>query len=173
MSADSPDNPNVHRKSPVPALDRQVLLGFIALLVLLFILLNRIASGFFPDARLFPFVMSVAGTFFALVAFIRVWSGREPGVDPHATVALDAAETAAIYRSALAYLALFALFYFGIWVLGFRVAAGLFVFAFIRYSGQSYRNALLFALAGLLLVESIARLLQLVLPAGLWTLISI
>jgi hypothetical protein len=165
---EKPENPG-----QPPGLDRTVLLVFVGLLGVLFLWLNRIADGFMPDARLYPFVMTLVGGMLAAVAFIRVYQGKEPILDASSGKQADDRQDMQIYRQAVAYLLYFTAFYLGIWLLGFRVASVLSVFGFMRYFGQSNVMAGVYALAGLALVETLSRLLQLVLPSGFWHLLGL
>ncbi len=149
--------------------DKKLLLVFLVLLGFGFIVLNRQANGFLPDARLYPYVITWIGLFFVAFSALRLWQGKEPNEDAQNGKTDDdtEAQVRATYKSTLFYLALFSGFYLAVWLIGFRVAAGLFVFFFMRSFGHSYRWALVYALLGLLMVEGLAFILSLSLPFGL------
>lgn len=152
----------------IPSADRFVLLGFIAFIAILFFTLNRLANGFFPDARLYPYVMTIIGLTLAVLAFIRVFTGKEPfadipGSDPNSN---GLQQMWVPYGKAGFYLSLILVFYVGIWFIGFRLAAVIFVFCFVRFNGQTLLSSALYATAGLIMVEILGRILQLALPGG-------
>lgn len=149
--------------------DKRLLLSFIATLTLLFIVLNREANSFFPDARLYPYVMTVIGLAIAAFSVYRVLMGKEPNKDAQngKEWSLSAEGTRHGYKKTIIYLAMFSSFYLGIWIVGFRVAAIVFVLVFFRSFGHNYRWSTVYALTGLLLVEGLSRVLGLVLPPGL------
>jgi hypothetical protein len=149
--------------------DKTLLLAFIAVLSLLLIVLNREANSFLSDARLYPYVMSIIGLVLSALSIVRVIMGREPTVDPQSGKDWDlsAEHTRDAYQKTLIYLLMFCGFYLGIWLFGFRLAAGVFVFGFIHSFGHSYGRSALYALAGLAMLEGLSRLLSLTLPNGL------
>ncbi len=149
--------------------DKRLLLSFIATLTLLFIVLNREANSFFPDARLYPYVMTVIGLAIAALSVFRVLLGKEPNKDAQngKEWTLSAEGTRHAYKKTIIYLAMFSSFYFGIWIMGFRIAAFVFVLGFFRSFGHNYPWSVVYALTGLMLVEGLSRVLGLVLPPGL------
>ena len=157
------------------SLDRKTLIGFVTAVGILFFVLNRDANGFLPDARLYPFVMTATGMAIAVLALLRVFMGQEPILDSASgkTEAESDEQQRKAYRQAGLYALFIVGFYLGIWVVGFRIAAAIFTFSFIRYFGLSAYKAAAYAVAGLVLVEALSRLLQLVLPSGLWYLLGI
>ena len=165
-------------KSTAASLDRKILLALIGLLAGFFIAMLMGAREFMPDARLYPFVMSMLGIALAFFAAVRVFAGKEPreehkrmGPGTNAETKQDEPSRENIlrpYQGAAYYLLGLCLFYTGIGLLGFRLATVVFVFSFMRYNKQSLIACAIYGALGLLLVESLSRLLGLVLPAGLW-----
>lgn len=154
--------------------DKVLLLSFVAALLVLFLVLNREANTFLPDARLYPYVMTIIGILFAVLSIVRIAMGKEPNID--AQSGKDQEETEAqtrnTYRKIIAYMAVLSCFYFAIWVIGFKVSAVLFVFGFIRYFGHSYLRSTVYAFFGIVMVEFLSRLLHLDLPPGFWYLLA-
>ena len=157
------------------SLDRRTLIGFVSVMGILFFVLNRNANGFLPDARLYPFVMTAMGAVLAVFALFRVLTGKEPVLDSASGKAEEESheEQLEAYRQAGLYALLIVGFYLGIWLVGFRIAAAVFTFSFMKYSGLSAAKSAIFAAFGLVLVEVLSRLLQLVLPGGLWYLLGV
>jgi len=155
-------------------INRKALLGFLAVALIVLFVLNRVANGFLPDARLFPFVMTAVGCVLGLAALGRVLLRQEPIQDSSLGKGDDETleKQRHAYLEAAFYLVLISGFYLGIWLVGFRLAALLFTFGFMKHFGQSTRHALSYALAGLVLIEVLSRLLQLVLPGGFWYLLG-
>jgi len=149
--------------------DKVLLLGFIAALSTLFIVLNREANGFFPDARLYPYVVTILGMVLAVLSVVRVMLGKEPNMDAQTGKDwnLSAEHTREAYRKTVVYLLMFCCFYLGIWLLGFRLASGLFVFGFIRSFGHSYASSAVYVFCGIILTEVLSRVLHMTLPVGL------
>lgn len=149
--------------------DRNLLIGFIIVLSALLIVLNREADGFFPDARLYPYVMTIIGLVLAAISIVRVVLGKEPNMDAQNGKERDlsAEQTRRAYKMTIGYMLVFTAFYLGIWLFGFRIAAAVFVFGFIRYFGHTYLRSSIYSFFGVLLVEVLSRILHLVLPLGL------
>ena len=136
---------------------------------LVLIYLNHLADGFLPDARLYPYLMTLIGVGVVVTALIRVYLGKEPIIDASSGKDMESSAQPELlqYRRALFFLTLIAGFYLGVWLLGFRIAALLFVFSFLRYFEQSLTYSAISAIAGLVMVEVLSRILQLVLPTSI------
>ncbi|GAB1269044.1 hypothetical protein NBRC116493_22970 [Aurantivibrio infirmus] len=160
-------------KSEVAPWDKRLLLFFVAALFVLFLVLNREANTFLPDARLYPYVTTIMGVFLVALSVVRIIMGREPNLDAQSGKNQEETEeqTRNAYRKIVAYMAVFCCFYFSIWIVGFRISAVVFVFSFIRYFGHSYLRSTIYALMGLVMVEALSRLLSLELPPGFWHLL--
>lgn len=160
---------NGHNKFNPLFWDKYLLLAAIVIMVGVFILLNRTANGFFPDARLYPYVMTIIGLAVALLSIVRVLLNKEPNMDAQNGKEWHESpeKIQDSYLKTLAYLLVFIVFYLGIWLLGFRVASALFVFMFIRHFKHSYLQSIIFTLCGVALVEFLKRILNLEFPNAL------
>lgn len=150
--------------------DKYLLLFFIVSLILFLILLNRQSNDFFPDARLYPFYMTILGILLSIVSIIRVVLGKEPNVDMNAEKEwnLSSENIVRNYTLTTRYLLMFVGFYLGVWLFGFYVSSAIFVFSFIKlYGKHTLLICTLFTVFGLLLVKAISWILDLVMPTGL------
>jgi len=157
-------------KKVLASWDKLLLLCFISALFILFLVLNRVANTFLPDARLYPYVMTNIALLLSLLSIFRVITGREPNLDAQSGKDQNqsAEQTRHAYKKIVAYMLLFCAFYFAVWLVGFRVPAVLFVFGFIRYFGHSYLQSAFYAFCGFSMIEILSRLLHLELPPGIW-----
>lgn len=155
--------------------DTRLLLCFISALFVLFLILNRVANTFLPDARLYPYVMTSIALLLSVLSILRVITGREPNLDAQSGRDQEGSveQTRYAYQKIVGYMLLFCAFYFGVWIVGFRIPAVLFVFGFIRYFGHSYLQSAFYAFCGISMVEILSRLLHLELPSGFWHLLTV
>ena len=153
-------------------LDRKVVFGLSIFILIFFIYMFVAATGFMSSARTYPFFTSLTGVIVTGIAIIRVWRGKEPVKDmDESKIFQDTEPSINFYRKAGIYIGSFVLYYFGIWILGFLAATGIYIFLFIYYKSRSIRFSIFLTLAGLALTLFLSWLLELFLPQGLWRLL--
>lgn len=154
------------RRSNLPRLDRNVLLGTLAVMAVVFIATWLASRDFMPGARLFPNFVAGLGVAVSLVALIRVWLGVEPGQGV-GQVLPDPNESAwPAYRHAGIMFGSISVYYLGILFIGFMPATFIFLVAFARVNKQSWVFALTGAVMALAFVYGLSELLGLFLPWG-------
>jgi hypothetical protein len=154
------------RTSMLPPLDRYVLLGLLGLVFCAFLSTWIASHDFLPGARLFPYVVAIAGSLLTLVAMLRVWMGSEPAGGPGQTIPEADDDALSAYRTAVLIIGGIVAYYIAIWLLGFIVATALLLVGFARVYRQSYLYAGVTACAALIFVYTINVTLDLHLPAG-------
>lgn len=155
------------RQSVLPRLDKNVLLGTLAVMTLIFIATWVASREFMPGARLFPNFVAGLGVLVTLAAIIRVWLGIEPGQGVGQTLPDPDESSWPAYRYAGIMFASICAYYLGILIIGFMPATLLFLAAFLRVHGQTWLFTVAGAILALVFVYGLSVLLGLYLPWGL------
>ncbi len=152
----------------LPAIDRNVLVGTLILVGIGFGATWIGSRDFLPGARLFPGVLAAVGAVMTVIALTRVWRGLEPSSSPGREASSEEQSRIA-YRRAAAILASVAAYFAGVYLIGFLPATALFIVAFARVYGQSYRYAAAAACAALAGIWALSFSMDLFLPIGVLT----
>lgn len=158
---------NKGRRSVLPRLDKNVLLGVLAVMVILFIVTWAASREFMPGARLFPNFVAGLGLIVTLVAIVRVWLGIEPGQGLGQILPEQDESPWPVYRYAGIVLGGICVYYLGISLLGFLPATGIYLIVFLRIHKQSWRFTLIGTVLALIFVYAVSASLDLFLPWGL------
>lgn len=156
------------RPSVLPALDRAVLLGFLFLVLLIFIAAWFASRDFMAGARLFPNFVAVLGAAVTLLAAIRVWLGIEPGHGVGQVLPTIGESSWPAYRFAGRMILGISVYYVGIYFIGFMPATLLFLIIFLRLHKLSWRFVLTSTAVALGFVYGLSELLNLYLPWGVF-----
>lgn len=154
------------RTSVLPKLDYRVLLGFLTVILAVFVATWVASSDFMPGARLFPYFVAATGTLITLLAIVRVALGVEPSRGPGQVLPTRDDDAIAAYRKSAAILGGIALYFAGVFVLGFMVSTAIYIVTFLRLYGQSYLYGACCAAGALVFVYALNWALDLHLPMG-------
>lgn len=154
------------RQVVLPALDKAALLGFLSLVVLIFVAAWAASRGFMSGARLFPNFVAGLGVAVTLIAILRVWLGIEPGQGVGQILPDMKESPRTAYRFAGIMIAGISVYYLGIYFFGFMPATFVFLIVFTRSHKLSWRFALTGAVVALGFVYAVSELLNLYLPWG-------
>lgn len=156
------------RRSNLPRLDRNVLLGTLCVMALVFIATWLASRDFMPGARLFPNFVAGLGVGVTVIAILRVWLGIEPGQGVGQVLPNPNESAWPAYRYAGIMFACISAYYLGVFFLGFMPATFIFLVTFTRYHKLPWTFCLGGAVMALAFVYGLSELLGLFLPWGVF-----
>lgn len=156
-----------HRRSVLPRLDKNVLLGTLGMMAVIFIATWAGSRGFMPGARLFPNFVAGLGVVVTIVAIIRVWLNIEPSQGIGQILPEEDESPWPVYRYSGIMVGSICIYYLGILFLGFMLATFIYLIVFLRIHKQSWRFTFGGAVLAMVFVHVVSKSLDLYLPWGL------